>query len=64
MVQSNLVNSESWGLEILFRSMKSLNYREIGIHVIMPSILKIRSRGISSLDCMCESAIILVAIQL
>ena len=41
-IQSNLINSNSWGLEVFFRIISSSNYR--GIHKIYtPKIIIIRS---------------------
>ena len=36
LIQSNLVNSRSWGLEILFQSIESSNDREIDIKIYNP----------------------------
>ena len=35
-IQSNRVNWKPWGLEILFRSIKSSNYRDVDIRIYSP----------------------------
>ena len=50
-LQSNLVNSKSYGLEILFRNIENLNYREVDIKIYNPPKGLLSALFLSNMFC-------------